>query len=84
MYCVCKRPGRRGVSPGALEVGSNYFAMVWMDNLKGRVNSVLQVKSVSDRVMSVKLEIEAVMMNIFCTCALQVGCELDEMVGGVT
>ncbi|KAK3553750.1 hypothetical protein QTP70_009196 [Hemibagrus guttatus] len=42
------------------------------------VRNVLEVKSVSDRVMSLKLEIEGVMLNVVSGYAPQVGCELDE------
>ncbi|MCJ8729266.1 hypothetical protein PDJAM_G00104150 [Pangasius djambal] len=40
--------------------------------------NVLEVKRVSDRVMSLKLEIEGVMLNVVSDYALQVGCELEE------
>ncbi|MCJ8745631.1 hypothetical protein PDJAM_G00132390 [Pangasius djambal] len=40
--------------------------------------NVLEVKRVSDRVMSLKLEIEGVMLNVVCGYAPQVGCELEE------
>lgn len=40
--------------------------------------SVLEVKRVSDRVMSMKLETECVMMNIVSAYAPQVGCEVEE------
>ncbi|KAK3515943.1 hypothetical protein QTP86_004940, partial [Hemibagrus guttatus] len=42
------------------------------------VRNVLEVKRVSDRVMSVKLEIEGVMLNVVSGYAPQVGCELEE------
>ncbi|KAK3541074.1 hypothetical protein QTP86_012309 [Hemibagrus guttatus] len=42
------------------------------------VRNVLEVKRVSDRVMSLKLEIEGVMLNVVSGCAPQVGCELEE------
>ncbi len=42
------------------------------------VNSVLEVKRVSDRMMSVKLEIEGVMINVISAYAPQVGCEMEE------
>ncbi|KAK3553084.1 hypothetical protein QTP86_031352, partial [Hemibagrus guttatus] len=42
------------------------------------VRNVLQVKRVSDRVMSLKLEIEGVMLNVVSGYAPQVGCELEE------
>ncbi|KAK3544134.1 hypothetical protein QTP86_002802, partial [Hemibagrus guttatus] len=42
------------------------------------VRNVLEVKRVSDRVMSLKLEIEGVMMNVVSGYAPQVGCELEE------
>ncbi len=42
------------------------------------VKSVLEVKRVSDRMMSVKLEIEGVMINVISTYAPQVGCEMEE------
>uniref|UniRef100_A0A3B3I9A4 ribonuclease H n=1 Tax=Oryzias latipes TaxID=8090 RepID=A0A3B3I9A4_ORYLA len=46
--------------------------------LKGEfVNSVLEVKRVSDRMMSLKLEIEGVMVNVVSGYAPQVGCELE-------
>ncbi|MCJ8741372.1 hypothetical protein PDJAM_G00070040 [Pangasius djambal] len=40
--------------------------------------NVLEVKSVSDRVMSLKLEIEGVMLNVVSSYAPQVDCELEE------
>ncbi|KAK3552669.1 hypothetical protein QTP86_019443, partial [Hemibagrus guttatus] len=40
------------------------------------VRNVLEVKRVSDRVMSLKLEIEGVMLNVVSGYAPQVGCEL--------
>ena len=40
--------------------------------------SVVEVKRVSDRVMSLKLEIEGVMVNVVSGYAPQVGCELEE------
>ncbi|KAK3574516.1 hypothetical protein QTP86_008561 [Hemibagrus guttatus] len=42
------------------------------------VRNVLEVKRVSDRVMSLKLEIEGVMLNVLSGYAPQVGCELEE------
>ncbi|KAK3515046.1 hypothetical protein QTP70_004038 [Hemibagrus guttatus] len=42
------------------------------------VRNVLEVKRVSDRVMSLKLEIEGVMLNVASGYAPQVGCELEE------
>ncbi|KAK3570815.1 hypothetical protein QTP86_027625, partial [Hemibagrus guttatus] len=42
------------------------------------VRNVLEVKRVSDRVMSLKLEIEGVVMNVVSGYAPQVGCELEE------
>eukprot|EP00064_Thunnus_orientalis_P019496 superscaffoldBa00004900_g19616 len=42
------------------------------------VKSVLEVKRVSHRVMSMKLEIEGVMMNAVSAYAPQVGCEMEE------
>ncbi|KAK3561839.1 hypothetical protein QTP86_017049 [Hemibagrus guttatus] len=45
---------------------------------EGFVRNVLEVKRVSDRVMSLKLEIEGVMLNVFSGYAPQVGCELEE------
>lgn len=42
------------------------------------VNSVLEVKRVSDRMMSVKLESESVMTNFISAYAPQVGCEMEE------
>ncbi|KAK3557500.1 hypothetical protein QTP70_028305, partial [Hemibagrus guttatus] len=42
------------------------------------VRNVLEVKGVSDRVMSLKLEIEGVMLNVISGYAPQVGCELEE------
>ncbi|KAK3507209.1 hypothetical protein QTP70_010211 [Hemibagrus guttatus] len=42
--------------------------------------NVLEVKRVSDRVMSLKLEIEGVMLNVVSGYAPQVGCELEEKV----
>ncbi|KAK3510589.1 hypothetical protein QTP70_011797 [Hemibagrus guttatus] len=42
------------------------------------VRNVLEVKRVSDRVMSLKLEIEGTMLNVVSGYAPQVGCELGE------
>ncbi|KAK3525233.1 hypothetical protein QTP86_024950, partial [Hemibagrus guttatus] len=42
------------------------------------VRNVLEVKRVSDRVMSLKLEIEGVMLNVVRGYAPQVGCELEK------
>ncbi|KAK3559199.1 hypothetical protein QTP86_005200 [Hemibagrus guttatus] len=42
------------------------------------VRNVLEVKRVSDRVMSLKLEIEGVKLNVVSGYASQVGCELEE------
>ncbi|KAK3538824.1 hypothetical protein QTP86_015948 [Hemibagrus guttatus] len=42
------------------------------------VRNVLEVKRVSDRVMSLKLEIEGVMLNVVSGYYPQVGCELEE------
>ncbi|KAK3574270.1 hypothetical protein QTP86_004383 [Hemibagrus guttatus] len=42
------------------------------------VRNVLEVKRVSDRVMSLKLEIEGVMLNVVSGYARRVGCELVE------
>ncbi|KAK3516057.1 hypothetical protein QTP70_004012 [Hemibagrus guttatus] len=42
------------------------------------VRNVLEVKRLSDRVMSLKLEIEWVMLNVVSGYAPQVGCELEE------
>ncbi|KAK3538537.1 hypothetical protein QTP86_006701 [Hemibagrus guttatus] len=42
------------------------------------VRNVLEVKRVSDRVVSLKLEIEGVMLNVVSGYAPQVGCELEE------
>ncbi|KAK3508196.1 hypothetical protein QTP70_017107 [Hemibagrus guttatus] len=42
------------------------------------VRNVLEMKRVSDGVMSLKLEIEGVMLNVVSGYARQVGCELEE------
>uniref|UniRef100_A0A3B3BTI6 ribonuclease H n=1 Tax=Oryzias melastigma TaxID=30732 RepID=A0A3B3BTI6_ORYME len=42
------------------------------------VRSVVEVKRVSDRVMSLKIEMEGVMFNVVSGYAPQVGCELEE------
>ncbi|KAK3548972.1 hypothetical protein QTP70_022655 [Hemibagrus guttatus] len=42
------------------------------------VRNVLEVKRLSDRVMSLKLEIEGVMLNVVSGYAPQIGCELEE------
>ncbi|KAK3510484.1 hypothetical protein QTP70_009161 [Hemibagrus guttatus] len=42
------------------------------------VRNVLEVKRVSDRVMSLKLEIEGVMLNVVSGYVPQVGCEIEE------
>ncbi|KAK2909600.1 hypothetical protein Q8A73_007315 [Channa argus] len=42
------------------------------------VRNVLEVKRVSDRLMSLKLEVEGVMFNVMSGYAPQVGCELEE------
>ena len=41
------------------------------------VKRVLEVRRVSDRVMSVKLEIEGMMMNVISAYAPQMGCEME-------
>ncbi|KAK3572554.1 hypothetical protein QTP86_000438 [Hemibagrus guttatus] len=43
------------------------------------VRNVLEVKRVSDRVMSLKLEIEGVMLNVVSGYAPQIGCEEEVM-----
>jgi exonuclease III len=45
---------------------------------KDLVSNVVEVKRVSDRVMSLKLEMEGVMFNVVSGYAPQVGCELEE------
>ncbi|KAK3542768.1 hypothetical protein QTP70_002967 [Hemibagrus guttatus] len=45
------------------------------------VRNFLEVKRVSDRVVSLKLEIEGVMLNVVSGYAPQVGCELKEKEG---
>ena len=42
---------------------------------KDYAKSVVEVKRKSDRMMSVKMEIEGVMVNVISACAPQVGCE---------
>ncbi|KAK2920732.1 hypothetical protein Q8A73_000217 [Channa argus] len=42
------------------------------------VRNILEVKRVSDRLMSLKLEVEGVMFNVVSGYAPQVGCELEE------
>ncbi|TRY54572.1 hypothetical protein DNTS_001573 [Danionella cerebrum] len=42
------------------------------------VRNVLEVKRVSDRVISLKLEVEGVMLNVVSGYAPQVGCKLEE------
>ncbi|KAK2896145.1 hypothetical protein Q8A73_015633 [Channa argus] len=42
------------------------------------VRNVLEVKRVSDRLLSLKLEVEGVMFNVVSGYAPQVGCELEE------
>ena len=42
------------------------------------VSTILEVKRVSDRVMSLKTEIEGVMVSVVSGDAPQVGCELEE------
>ena len=46
---------------------------------EGYVRKVLEVKRVSDRVMSLKLEIEGVLFSFVSGYAPQVGCELEEI-----
>ena len=45
---------------------------------EGHIKGVIEVKRVSDRVMSMKLEIEGVMINVVSAYAPQVGCSLEE------
>ncbi len=45
---------------------------------EGYVNSVVEVRRVSDRLMIKKIEIGGVMMNVVSAYAPQVGCELEE------
>ncbi|KAL7837360.1 hypothetical protein SRHO_G00270710 [Serrasalmus rhombeus] len=42
------------------------------------VKSVLDVKRVSDRIMSLKLEVDGVILNVVSSYAPQVGCQLEE------
>ena len=42
------------------------------------INSILEVRRVSDRVISVKMEIDGVLMNVISAYAPQVGCEWEE------
>ena len=42
------------------------------------INSILEVKRISDRVMSLKMEIEGTLFNVISAYAPQVGCELVE------
>lgn len=69
IYFVCRRPCRREARPGALELGSSCSTVdkthgVGVILKKECVNSVVEVKIVSDRTMSLKLEIEGVMFNV--------------------
>lgn len=83
IYFTYKRPDGSGVRLG----GS--FKLFYHD-VAGRrnevgvvlkkqyVKSVLEVKRVSDRVMSMKLEAEGEMMNVVSEYTLQVEYEMDE------
>lgn len=44
-------------------------------------SGVVEVKRVPDRIMSLKLEIDGVMLNVVSVYALQVGCQLEEKEG---
>lgn len=46
--------------------------------MKEFARNVLKVKRVSDRLMSLKLEIEGITINVVSGNTPQVGCELDE------
>lgn len=67
---MCRRPCRREARPGALELDSSCSTVdrkthgVGVILKKECVNSVVEVKIVSDRTMSLKLEIEGVMLNV--------------------
>ena len=42
------------------------------------INSVLEVKRVSDRILSLKMEIDGIQINVISAYAPQVGCDLEE------
>ena len=46
--------------------------------MKEYVRNVLEVKRMSDRLMSLKLEIEGVMLNVVSGYVPQVGCEFEK------
>ncbi|KAK3570787.1 hypothetical protein QTP86_025428 [Hemibagrus guttatus] len=73
-----QREKRKGKSVG-LRIGTlNVGTMTGVVLKEEFVRNVLEVKRVSDRVMSLKLEIEGVMLNVVSGYAPQVGCELEE------
>ncbi|XP_042886116.1 craniofacial development protein 2-like [Penaeus japonicus] len=45
------------------------------------VDNVVEMKRVSDRVISVKLEIEGAIINVISTYAPQMGCEIKVLIG---
>ncbi|KAK3566642.1 hypothetical protein QTP86_001843 [Hemibagrus guttatus] len=85
IYCVYRRPGGR---VARLVIGAGFKLFYYGVDSKRNgvgvvlkeefVRNVLEVKRVSDRVMSLKLEIEGVMLNVVSGYAPQVGCELEE------
>lgn len=84
--CVCKRTAGKRVTPGASEVGSNCPTTVCLGGEIGvrvilkqeYVKSVVEVKSVLERVTSMKLQTEGVMTTVVSTFARQVGYEVEE------
>ncbi|KAK3521658.1 hypothetical protein QTP70_014697 [Hemibagrus guttatus] len=78
--CTRQREKRKGKSVG-LRIGTlNVGTMTGKGVVLKEefVRNVLEVKRVSDRVMSLKLEIEGVMLNVVSGYVPQVGCELEE------
>lgn len=45
---------------------------------KEYINSVVEVKRVQDRIMKLKLDIEAVMMSVVSEFSPQAGCQLEK------
>ena len=82
--CVRKRPIGMGERLETMDQSSKCTIMVWIgrENGVGMIlneeyeKNVVEVRRVLDRVMSVKLRIEGVMMNVVSGYTPQVGCEM--------
>ncbi|KAK3572881.1 hypothetical protein QTP86_009528, partial [Hemibagrus guttatus] len=86
----CRNPGNRLARPAKAqqpELGphacwateAGHYKKIGVVLKEDFVRNVLEVKRVSDRVMSLKLEIEGVMLNVVSGYAPQVGCDEEVM-----